>query len=125
MEVEQENPFTDNNQQTQQNYSTETTFTPNPLFKVPVPYGIATFVLGICSLVLDSVCVGFVCGIVGLVLGNKGLRSYQECPAKYRGYGYLNAGRIMSIIGIILGALMIVFWILLGSACIAALACEW
>lgn len=122
MEVEQENPYSDNPPQNQQNYSKNTTYIPDPLFKLPVPYGIATFVLGICSLVLDSVCVGFICGIIGIILGNNGLRSYRECPNKYRGYGLLNAGRIMSIIGTILGTIMIVFWILLGGLFLAALS---
>lgn len=79
----------------------------------PIPNGVAALVLGICSVVFAGVCVflGLICGIIGLVLGNRGLHLYRENPNRYRGYGTLNAGRILSIIGIVFSALMVVFWI--------------
>jgi hypothetical protein len=45
---------------------------------------------------------------------------YKEAPTAYEGYGQLNAGYIMSIIGTCLSALYIVYWIIwvaiLGTA---------
>jgi uncharacterized membrane protein len=85
-----------------------------------VPYAIAVLVLGICSLVFGCVFVGLICGIVGCILASKGNQIYQQNPEAYTNYGMLNAGRIMSIIGIVLGALYTVYYIIfvaiLGSA---------
>ena len=39
---------------------------------------------------------------------------YRQNPQLYYNFGVLNAGRIMSIIGIILGALSII-WLLIGG----------
>lgn len=36
---------------------------------------------------------------------------YKENPELYEGYGLLNAGWIMSIIGIVIGGLMIIYLI--------------
>ncbi len=49
--------------------------------------------------------VGLVLGIVGLVLANKGIKEVRLAPEMYSGVGMLNAGRTMSIIGIVLGAI--------------------
>jgi len=68
------------------------------------PYAVASLVLGISSLVTGCLMIGLVLGIVGLVLANKGTKEVVLAPDTYSGTGMLNAGRITSIIGIILGA---------------------
>lgn len=88
------------------------------------PYAVASLVLGICSLVFACLFVGFVCGIIGLVLAVKGTRIYRMNPSAYSGYGMLNAGKILSIIGIALGfiyviyALVVVFILGAGLFCL-------
>ena len=87
------------------------------------PYAVAALVLGICSLVFGCFFVGLVLGIIGLVLANKGIRAYMANPELYTGYGMLKAGRITSILGIVFGAIYIVYYIvavlILGAAGLA------
>jgi len=84
------------------------------------PYAVAALVLGICSIVFGCFFVGLVLGIIGLVLANKGIREFRANPERYKGYGMLSAGRVTSIIGIVFGALYIVYYIIavliLGAA---------
>lgn len=93
-----------------------------PLFnsKTPLPNATAVLVLGICSIVFSCFFVGLVLGIIGIVLSGKGRHMYKENPSLYDGYGQLNAGFIMSIIGTALGALYAIYWVIwvmiLGSA---------
>lgn len=88
--------------------------------KKNAPYAVAALVLGICSLVFGCFFVGFVCGIVGVVLAKKGLTEYNLHPEQYTGAGMLNAGKIMSIIGIVFGAIYIVYYII--AVCIIGAA---
>ena len=80
--------------------------------KQSLPNWTATLVLGICSLVFGCLFVGFILGIIGVAISGRSKRLYLQNPNDYTGYGALNAGRIMSIIGIILGALAILYWII-------------
>ena len=95
--------------------------------KQNAPYAVAALVLGICSLLFGCFFVGLVCGIIGLVLANKGLAAYNANPAAYSGFGMLKAGKVTSILGIIFGAIYVVYYIvavaILGSAGFAWL--EW
>lgn len=88
--------------------------------KQNAPYAVAALVLGICSLLFGCIFVGFVCGIVGLVLANKGLAVYNQSPTQYSGYGMLRAGKVTSVLGIIFGAIYLVYYIIavviLGAA---------
>ena len=88
--------------------------------KVQLPNATAVLVLGICSIVFACFFVGAILGIIGLVLGSKAKKIYKESPASYDGYGQLNAGYIMSIIGTCLGGLYLIYWIIwvaiLGTA---------
>jgi M penetrans paralogue family 26 len=90
-----------------------------PQFQGPkptLPNATAVLVLGICSIVFSCVFVGCICGIIGLVLASKGRTMYRENPSLYEGYGQLNAGWIMSIIGVVLGGLSIIYSIFWGMA---------
>jgi hypothetical protein len=77
-----------------------------------LPNATAVLILGICSLVFGCLLVGLICGIVGLALAKKPTQMYFQNPQKYINYGALNAGRIMSIIGVILGAIAIIWGII-------------
>ncbi len=81
-----------------------------------LPNATASLVLGIIS-ILGGFCygvVGVICGIIGLVLANKDLKLYKENPEMYSAASYSNlkAGRVCSIIGLIIGGLVILTMIL-------------
>lgn len=80
--------------------------------KQELPNSTATLVLGICSLVFGCFFVGIILGIIGLAISGKSKKLYLQNPNNYNGYGALNAGRIMSIIGVVLGAITILFYII-------------
>ena len=79
-----------------------------------LPNATAVLILGICSLVFGCFFVGLICGIIGLALAKKPMQMYLQNPQKYMNYGALNAGRIMSIIGVVFGALSVV-WLIVGG----------
>ena len=83
-----------------------------PTPKPQLPNAVPVLVLGICSIVFGCFLVGVILGIIGIVLSSKGRKIYKENPAAYDGYGMLNAGFIMSIIGTILGGLYVVYWLI-------------
>lgn len=80
--------------------------------KQQLPNATAVLVLGICSIVFGCFFVGLVLGIIGLVLGNKSRKVYKENPSLYDNYGALNAGFIMSIIGIVIGGIYTIYWLI-------------
>lgn len=76
----------------------------------------AVLILGICSILL-CLCwgLGIILGIVALVIAKKDLILYYENPSQYSGFANINTGRILSIIGIILGAITLIFYLYLNS----------
>ncbi len=73
----------------------------------------AVLVLGILSVVLFfSFGIGLILGIIGLALSSKPRKLYKENPSSYEGFGALNAGWILSIIGTCLGGLHIILVII-------------
>ncbi len=74
-----------------------------------LPNATATLVLGILSIVIC-----FICGIIALVISNKDMALYRANPELYSvsSYNNIKAGRICSIIGIILQVLIIIGYIL-------------
>jgi hypothetical protein len=80
--------------------------------KETLPNSTAVLVLGICSIVFSCFFVGLVLGIIGLNLAGKGRKMYKVNPELYAGYGALNAGWILSIIGTVLGGLYTIYWII-------------
>jgi hypothetical protein len=97
--------------------------TPSNQPKAMLPNATAVLVLGICSIVFGCLFVGLILGIIGLVLGNKSRKLYKENPAIWEGYNQLNAGWIMSIIGLAISALYTIyyiFWIVIFGAAAAS-----
>ena len=92
--------------------------------KQQLPNAAATLVLGILSIVTGCGFIGLILGIIGLVISSKDKKMYDQNPQIYDGYGSLNAGRILSIIGIVLGGLVLfwIIWILIiGGAALTSL----
>jgi hypothetical protein len=91
-----------------------------------LPNSNGSFVLGIVSLCISTVCfccyggfVAIITSIIGIVLGNKAIRTYQENPGMYseKTYKKAKSGRIMSWIAFIisiLGCITIVTYLYLG-----------
>ena len=81
--------------------------------KETLPNSTSVLVLGICSIIFGCFFVGLILGIIGLNMAGKGRKLYSANPELYDGYGALNAGWIMSIIGTILGSLYTIYYIVL------------
>lgn len=87
--------------------------TPEPYRTLPsLPNATTSLVLGILSIVICGV--GFILGIIGIVLANKDLAVYHANPGVYSESSFSNAktGRICSIIGIIVSSLFIIGYII-------------
>lgn len=76
------------------------------------PNAVASLVLGILSLLSGCFSVGLILGIIGLVLANSGIKKYQASPTIYTGEGMLKAGKITSLLGVILGGITFFFTII-------------
>ena len=89
-----------------------------------VPNATLVLVLGICSIVICGL--GPILGTIGLVMSGNAKKLYMANPAMYKEASYknLNAGRICSIIGLCVGALVWIYYIvviiIVGTAVSAA-----
>jgi hypothetical protein len=75
--------------------------------KYPLPNANAALVLGIISVFTSFVLLGLVVGIVGIAISTGPRNLYFQNPDKYYNYGVLNAGRVLSIIGVVLSAISV------------------
>lgn len=81
--------------------------------KQTLPNATLVLVMGILSIV-GCCCYGLpglIFGIVAIVLGVKATKLYKEQPEEYTGYGNVQAGKIMGIIGVVLSVLFVVYLI--------------
>ncbi len=115
-----------------ENYNSgNTNWTPPPPMTDPnagpnVPNSGGAFILGIISVCVSTVCcicygsfAGVITSIIGLVLGNKAIRAYEENPSAYNEKSYKKAktGRILNMIGLIVSiivCLIIITYFYLG-----------
>ncbi|KQT20509.1 hypothetical protein ASG31_17220 [Chryseobacterium sp. Leaf404] len=75
-----------------------------------LPNATAVLVLGILSLV-SCICYGIpgiICGVIALVLYSKDKKLYLQNPQLYNNYSNLSTGRILALIGVILGILFLI-----------------
>lgn len=82
-----------------------------------LPNATASLILGILAIV-TSCCYGFlgiILGAIGLVLANKDSKLYQQNPSLYDNFGNVKAGKILSIIGIVLGLLFLMYYVWIFS----------
>ncbi len=81
--------------------------------KQQIPNGTLALVMGILS-IIGCCCYGLpglVFGIVAVILAGKATKIYKEAPEDYTGFGNVQAGKIMGIIGIVLSLLMVIYMI--------------
>ena len=89
-----------------------------------LPNATASLVLGILSIVMFWCCygvIGLILGIIGLILGNKAVSLYKQSPGMYSEASFknANAGKICSIIGLALCALIVILIIAFWSTIVA------
>lgn len=76
-----------------------------------LPNATAVLILGIAS-ILTCCCYGFISiilGVIGLILANKDIKTFKLNPELYSNYNNIKIGKILCIIGIIIGALYLLF----------------
>ena len=80
--------------------------------KQTLPNATAVLILGICSIVFSCFLIGLIIGIIGLSMGSKSKKLYKANPDAFEGFGTLNAGYIMSIIGTVLSGLTVFYYLI-------------
>ena len=76
-----------------------------------LPNAQAAFVLGILSIFPGCFCcIGFILGIIGLILGQNATKEYEANPERFYETDYKNAknGKMLSIVGIVLTAIKLI-----------------
>jgi len=82
-----------------------------------LPHSNASLVLGILSIVLCCLPYGLgaIFGVIGILQGNKAIAIHNESPENYEGIGNAKAGKITSIIGLILVLILVAIGIYLTT----------
>lgn len=84
-----------------------------PLEKAP--NSLSGFVLGLLGFMFDWFPIaGLVLSIVGVSLCSRGKKAVMLHPGRYTGTGFLTAGYILGIIGIVLSSFVLIFTIIWG-----------
>lgn len=82
--------------------------------KEKLPHSQAALILGISSIITACCCygvVGLILGVIGLIQANKAIAVHNENPDQYDGINNANTGRTTSIIGIVLGVVVIIVYL--------------
>jgi uncharacterized membrane protein len=82
-----------------------------------LPNATAVLILGILS-IFPGCCFGpfgLILGIIGLVLAKKDMDLYSLNPEDYDNYNNLNVGRILSIIGVVIGVIFTLLMIFVDT----------
>ncbi|TGD59429.1 CCC motif membrane protein [Flavobacterium humi] len=83
-----------------------------------LPNATVVLVMGIVS-ILSCCCYGIISvllGVVGLYLAKKDTQLYNENPNWYSNYNNIKTGKILCIIGIVLGAIYLIFMLFIIAA---------
>ncbi len=91
--------------------------------KTVLPNASSTLVLGILSLFFWCG-FGLIFGIIGLLISREGKDLYEANPDACIGYGNLNAGRVLCIIGVVLNGIafaVMLLWLLGIATLVGAL----
>jgi len=86
--------------------------------KQKLPNASSSLVMGILSIVTACCCYGvpgLIFGFIGLNMAKKAKATYEENPEQYNGLGNVEAGKITSIIGLVLGALFTIYLVYILS----------
>jgi hypothetical protein len=80
-----------------------------------LPNATTVLVLGICSVVPFFFPIGLITGILGIILSVRGRKMYNENPDNWDGYKKLNIGYILSILGLFMGGIFLLFGIIYSA----------
>ena len=89
------------------------------MYKERLPHSQSALVLGISSIITACCCwgvIGLVIGIIGLNESNKAIAIYREAPESFDGISNAETGRTTSIIGIVIGAISVLWMIYMFSS---------
>ena len=89
------------------------------MYKERLPHSQSALVLGISSIITACCCwgvVGLIIGIIGLYESNKAIAIYRESPESFDGINNAETGRTTSIIGIVIGAISLLWMIYMFSS---------
>lgn len=79
------------------------------------PNSISGFVFGLLGFMLDWFpIVGFILSIVGVSLCSKGKKAILMHPGRYTGSGFLTAGQVLGIIGLVVSSFVLLATIIWG-----------
>ena len=104
----------------QQFYQQQPSYANKNNFKINIPNSAGVLTLGILSILSLCCCgpfLGPILAIIALILAGKAKKAYTENPNLYKhsSLGNLNAGRICAIIGLVLGAILLIYFIIMYS----------
>ncbi|WKK67420.1 CCC motif membrane protein [Lutimonas zeaxanthinifaciens] len=84
------------------------------MYKEKLPYSRSALILGISSIITACCCwglIGVILGIIGLTNANKAIQIHEEDPNAFDGINNAQTGKTTSIIGIIIGILLMIWHI--------------
>ncbi|UOU96822.1 hypothetical protein MUU74_09975 [Chryseobacterium daecheongense] len=79
-----------------------------------LPNATTVLILGIVAILGSCCCngiIGVICGLIGMNLYNKDNTLYLANPGQYTDYNNLKTGRILCIIGLVIGVLSLIWFI--------------
>lgn len=79
-----------------------------------LPGAQSSLILGIFSIITSCCCYGvpgLILGYIGLTKAKKAIETHESNPNQYDGIGNANAGKITSIIGLVLGVIFVIYLI--------------
>ena len=84
------------------------------MYKEKLPHSQSALILGISSIITACCCwgiIGIILGIIGLNNANKAIRIHEEDPNVFDGINNAQTGKTTSIIGIVVGVLLLIWHI--------------
>jgi len=88
------------------------------MMKEKLPYSQSALILGISSIITACCCwglIGIILGAIGLNNANKAIRIYEEEPGAFDGINNAQTGKTTAIIGIVIGIIVIIWYIYIFS----------
>jgi multisubunit Na+/H+ antiporter MnhG subunit len=82
--------------------------------KEKLPHSQAALILGISSIITACCCygvVGIILGVIGIMQANKAVAVHNQDPDLYTGINNANTGKTTSVIGIVLGVIVIIVYL--------------
>ena len=82
--------------------------------KEKLPHSQAALILGISSIITACCCygvVGIILGVIGIMQANKAVAVHNQDPDLYTGINNANTGKTTSVIGVVLGVIVVIVYL--------------